>query len=176
MNWVMAISILVSAFAAGMIWFLRRMGAAQTRLPVTAYWIEELTIDRYRPMVRLLDLEDSQFLQSQPGYTPEMANRLRARRSQMFLGYLRCLDADFQRVSMAIRILMAQSGRDRPDLARLLVQQRILFAWGMASAHLRLLLYRWGYCAVDATNLVQTFDSMRRELRLLLPAVAATEA
>jgi hypothetical protein len=42
---------------------------------------------------------------------------------------------------------------------------------GMIGLQVRLLLYRWGGCGVDARNLVQIFDVMRLELRGLVPSV-----
>jgi hypothetical protein len=48
---------------------IRRFGSPQ-QLPVTAEWIDEHSIDRYRPMLRLLD-EDFQFLRKQPGSSPK---------------------------------------------------------------------------------------------------------
>jgi hypothetical protein len=45
-----------------------------------------------------------------------------------------------------------------------------MFALGMQSVQIRLLLFRWGICGVDVTDLVKTFDSMRVELRSLVPA------
>jgi hypothetical protein len=121
-------------------------------------------------MMRLLDTADLDFLRCQPGFTPRLASQLRAQRCQIFRGYLRCLNADFQRVCMAIKLLILQSRSDRPDLSFLLMRQQVIFATGMASVHIRLVLYRWGFCGVDVTGLVRMFDSMRLELTGLMPA------
>jgi hypothetical protein len=118
----------------------------------------------------LLDGGDLEFLRSQPGFTPRMATKLRVQRCQIFSGYLRCLNGDFQRVCAAIKILMLQSRQDRPDLAGLLVQQQVRFACGMGLVYARLFLYRYGLSGVDVTSLVKNFDQMRLELRSLVPA------
>ena len=149
---------------------LRKVAVSGARLPLTAEWIDELSIERYRPMIRLLDGEDLEFLRSQPGFTPKMATKLRIQRCQIFREYLSCLNADFARVSAAIKGLMLQSRNDRPDLAAALVCHQATFMWGMAMVQCRLVLYRWGLCGVDVTNLVQIFDTMRLELRTLVPA------
>ena len=141
-------------------------------LPVTAEWINELNTEQYKPMMRLLDSADIEFLRSQPGYTREMETKLRHQRCQVFRGYLRCLNADFQRVCMALKILMAQSEQDRPDLAGVLMHQQLLFATGMISVQCRLVLYRWGVGQVDVTGMVRTFDRMRMELCTLVPAAS----
>src|ERR1035441_10756492 len=89
---------------------------------------------------------------------------------QIFRGYLRCLDMDFQRVCMALKLVLLHSEQDRPDLSALLVHHRIMFATGLLGARFRLFLYRWGICTVDVTSLLRIFDVMRIELRTLVPA------
>lgn len=150
---------------------LRRMGRAGGTLPVTAEWIGELSTDRYRPMMRLLDPADIEFLRSQPGFTPAMATRLRVQRCEIFLGYLRCLSADFKRVCAAVKILMLQSRRDRPDLAFVLLKNQAIFAWGICVIHVRVFLYRRGFCGVSVGQLIRSFETMRRELSTLIPAI-----
>jgi hypothetical protein len=170
MEYVLAISIVTFlALAVALFLLVRKMAFNGGCLPLTAEWIDELSVERYRPMMRLLDGGDMDFLRSQPGFTPRMASKLRVQRCQIFRGYLRCLNGDFQRVCAAIKILMLQSQQDRPDLAGLLVQQQIRFTCGMGLVHFRLFLYRWGLCGVDVTSLVKNFDLMRLELRSLVP-------
>jgi hypothetical protein len=171
MEYVLAISIVTFLALAGALFLLvRKVAFNGSSLPLTAEWIDELSVERYRPMMRLLDGGDMEFLRSQPGFTPRMATKLRLQRCQIFRGYLRCLNGDFQRVCAAIKILMLQSRQDRPDLAGLLVQQQISFACGMGLVQFRLFLYRWGLSGVDVTGLVRNFDLMRLELRRLVPA------
>jgi hypothetical protein len=105
-----------------------------------------------------------------------MVAKLRTERCQVFRGYLRCLNADFQRVCVALKLLMLHSRFDRPDLASVLVRQQVMFEIGMVLVGLRLFLYRWGLCGVDVTSLVQIFDTTRLELRRLVPATAAMGA
>lgn len=155
---------------------IRKVAVSGGRLPVTAEWIDELSIERYRPMMRLLDRGDLDFLRSQPGFTPRMATKLRIQRCQIFRGYLRCLSADFGRVCAAIKVLMLQSRSDRPDLAAALVRYQFTFACGIWMVRLRLFLYRWGSCTVDVSSLVRMFDIMRLELRTLVPAAIPMSA
>jgi hypothetical protein len=155
---------------------IRKVAASGGTLPVTAEWIDELSIERYQPMIRLLDGEDLEFLRAQPGFTSEMATKLRMQRCQIFREYLRCLNADFTRVCAALKILLLQSRHDRPDLAAALVRHQATFLWGMRVARFRLFLYRWGLCAVDVKRLVEVFDTMRLELRSLLPVAQGLNA
>jgi hypothetical protein len=168
---VIAISIVtVSALALALVMVIRSLGSTGQCLPVTAEWIDELSIERYKPMMRLFDPADFEALRSQPGYSPRMAAKLRAERCVIFRGHLRSLNMDFRRVCMALKIVMVQSQQDRPDLAAVLVHHQIMFACGMIMISARIFLFRWGNCTVDVTSMVQIFDVMRLELRSLVPS------
>lgn len=169
---ILAVAVLIAA----LLLVVRRAGFAGGDLPVDANWIDELSVERYRPMMRLLDERDIEFLRSQPGFTPRMADKFRAQRSRLFRGYLRHLSADFSRVCTAVKLLMQQSKHDRPDLAAILVRQQAQFALGMVTVEARVFLYRWGLCTVDVRALVKTFDVMRLELRSMVPATMASAA
>jgi hypothetical protein len=149
---------------------LTRYSALPERLPVTAEWIDELSIDRYRPMLRLLNQEDVDFLCTQPGFTAQMATKFRIQRCQLFRGYLRCLDSDFKRICMALKVLLVQAKHDRPDLASVLMRYQMTFAYGMMTVQFQLACYPHGVGNVDVTGLVKVFDGMRLELRTLVPA------
>lgn len=171
MDPVIAISILVGAsLLMTAVLLIRKLAVPGGSLPVTAEWIDELSVERYRPMMRLLDGGDLEFLRSQPGYTPRLVTNLRIQRCAIFRGYLRCLSTDFGRVCSAIKLVMLQSRHDRPDLAGALMRHQALFMAGVLSVHFRLFLYRWGLCGVDVSSLVKIFDMMRLELRTLVPA------
>ncbi|MBZ5620390.1 MAG: hypothetical protein LAQ69_16945 [Acidobacteriia bacterium] len=170
MELIIVISVLAClALALALPLLIRKVAVSGGSLPVTAEWIDELSIEFYQPMIRLLDGEDLKFLRSQPGFTPEMAAKLRIQRCRIFRGYLRCLNADFGRICAAMKVLMVQSRDDRPDLAAALVRQQARFMSGMLMVQFRLFLYRWGVGAVDVSALVTVFDLMRLELRTLVP-------
>jgi hypothetical protein len=174
---MLAIVVLVfGALGIALFVLVRNLGSPGYRLPVTAEWIDELSVQRYLPMLRLLESGDIEFIRSQPGYSRRLESRLRSHRCQIFRGYLRCLNLDFRRICMALKLLMAQSQQDRPDLASVLVHHQILFASGMLAVRVRLFLYRWGLCTVDVSSLVQIFEVMRVELCKLMPAPVAAHA
>ena len=173
---IVLLVLMVLALAAAVVILARKLASTDTSLPLTAEWIDELSIERYRPMMHLLDGGDAEFLRSQPGFTPGMAAKLRIERCQVFRGYLRCLRTDFQRVCAALKLLMLHSRDDRPDLAGVLVHQQLMFECGLVLVGFRLFLYRFGLCGVDVTDLVKIFDLMRLELRRLVPATAAVGA
>lgn len=161
------------ALLAVLFLLVRKVVSAGSELPLDSQWIAELSVERYRPMLRLLDERDLEFLRSQPGFSPKMETKLRAQRAQIFRDYLRGLEADFRRVCTAIKVLMLQSQLDRPDLASVLVRHQASFALGVAVVNVRLILYRWGWGGVDVSELVKRFDLMRLELRSLLPSSMA---
>jgi hypothetical protein len=151
---------------------VRMLSSTDRSLPVTAEWIDDLSTDRYRPMMRLLDPREIEFLRSQAGFTSKMESRVRAQRCQIYRGYLQCLNMDFQRVCTALKLVLVQSEQDRPDLTSILLHNQILFATGLLAVHFRLILYGWGICTVDADGLMRIFDGMAFELRHRVPAAA----
>jgi hypothetical protein len=168
---VITVSIVVTLALFGALFaMVRKVVSAGVELPLDAQWITELSVERYRPMLHLLDGRDLEHLRTQPGYSPRMEAKLRAQRCQIFRGYLRGLESDFRRVCTAVRVLMLQSQLDRPDLASVLIHQQTSFALGMAVVNVRLIFYRWGLSGVDVSDLVKRFDAMRLELRSLAPS------
>ena len=118
--------IILVALVLGIGALVRMLSSTDRSLPVTAEWIDDLSTDRYRPMRRLLDSRDIEFVRSQAGFTPRMESRMRAQRCQIYRGYLRCLNMDFQRVCTALKLVLVQSEQDRPDLSSVLLHNQIL--------------------------------------------------
>ena len=168
MELIIPVAVLASLGAAAA--FVYRRLSAPTTLPVTAGWIDELSVDRYLPMKRLLALEDLRFLRAQRGFNRAMATEFRVQRCRIFRSYLACLQADYRRVCMALKIIMVQSRYDRPDLATLLIRSHRAFTLGILIVYGRLLLYRWGLGSVEVGELLRLFDVARLELRSLVPA------
>ena len=158
------------------VFLVRRLGSDHQLLPVTTDWLNELSTDRYRPMLRLLDTSEFEFLRTQEGFTRELEERLRRQRVQAFRGYLRLLEADFDRISAALRVILAQSANDRPELATLVLQRRLSFAFGLIEVHCRLALFGLGWSSVDVSGLIQLFDGMCLDLHKLVPVSSPTSA
>jgi hypothetical protein len=123
-------------------------------LPVTEEWLADLSSDRYRPMFRLLDEADWQFLRAQRGYRPEMGKSLRRQRVQLFRAYLRTLEADYHRLCGAFNGVLSAK----------LAQRQAAFTWRMMLIRVRLFLYEKGLSHVDASRLVNLFGEIRLEL------------
>jgi len=63
------------------LFLVRRLGGNRQILPVTTDWLNELSVERYRPMLRLLESADFEYVRSQKGYTAAMGRRLRQERA-----------------------------------------------------------------------------------------------
>ena len=173
---ITVVTAMILLLCVAVLLLIRRLGSDNHVLPVTTEWLNELSTHRYRPMLRLLEETDFQFLRSQNGFTPEMGRRLRRQRVRAFRGYLRMIEADFDRVSAALRLILAYSEDDRPELASLLLQRRLRFIFALTGIHCRLVLFRMGPSGVDVSSMIQLFDGMRLELRALVPATSPAVA
>ena len=161
MSFLIVISILACiGTGVGLVIAIRILAFPSVTLPETTDWIDELSIERYRPMLRLLDDEELRFLRSHPGFTPEIVAQFRRQRCQIFRGCLRSLSIDFGRICMALKLLMLQASTDRPDLASALIRGRVAFAWGMVVVHAQLALYSCEIGSVDVTELVKAVQDL----------------
>ena len=143
-------------------------------LPPTTDWIDEFSVERYRPMLRLLNDTDLQFLCSHSSVTPKLVAHFRRERCRILRGYLRSLTTDFTRILAALKLVMTQATSDRPDLAALLIRSQATFAVCMLLARLQLLHYGFGIGTVNVGALMKVFEEMRLELRTLIPRTAGS--
>ena len=129
-----------------------------------------LSPGKYRPMERLLQPDDFQFLAAQRGYSPQLGRRFRTERRRVFRAYLRSLKRDFDTVSLTFRTLILHSAEDRGDLAAALIRQRLLFAFAMLAVEGRLLLHAAGVdrVTIDVSGVVESLETMQAQMRALL--------
>jgi hypothetical protein len=120
---------------------------------------------RLAPMQRLLASEDFEYLKSQPGYKPEIASQLRARRVTVFKKYLGSMSTEFNQLHRTLRVLTLHAPSDRSEITKLLLEQRILFSVRMMQVDVRLTFYAFGMKPVDVSGLVQSIDAMRQQVR-----------
>ncbi len=128
-----------------------------------------LAADRYRPMLRLLSDEDLAFVAADG----KLHRTLRTRRRELFRGYLRCLTRDYARLLAGVRQAMVNSGMDRPDLARALAKNRLLFAIAICKVEFRLALHATGVGKVDISGLVGAVEALRGQVTVLSAATQA---
>jgi len=125
--------------------------------------------DRYRPMLRLLSDADLDFVSA----NPVLRGKIRARRREMFRGYLRCLTRDYACLLSGLRRMMVESGADRPDLAKALAKNRLMFAFALFRIEFHLQLHVLGVGKVDVSGLVEALDALRGAVSVLTPATGA---
>jgi hypothetical protein len=168
----MGLAIAVWAVCVGVVLFLVRLthSASQQLLPVNTDWIDEFSIQRYAPLLRVLGQDDLHFLLAHPGCSKKMAKRFRIQRCQIFRAYLRQLDSDFKRLCMALKTVMVQSKQDRLDLASALLRNQGTFAARKMMLQFQAVLYRFGVGTVDVRCLLNLSEKTRLELRELVPA------
>jgi hypothetical protein len=135
----MPLLLIVAGIAAFQVWAHMRTLDVQDQSAAPL-----VDVDRYRPMLRLLSDEDAERIAD-----PTLRRKLRAQRCNLFRGYLRHLTEDYGKLLAGVRLLMTQSGIDRPDLAKVLVRNRVLFAVALCQIEFRLRLYALGIGKAD---------------------------
>jgi hypothetical protein len=128
----------------------------------------ELNMERYRPMARLFDDRDLQFLASRPGYRKELGARLRRSRRRVFRMYLAELSADFHGLHAAARRIVADAPEQHADMVGMLVRQEITFWRVLFGIEVRLALDWAGLGSADARGLLEMVEKLHG-------AVAATQ-
>jgi hypothetical protein len=125
--------------------------------------------ERYRPMLRILSEEDLRFASG----NRILVKKIRARRREIFRGYLRCLTKDYARLLSGLRRTMVQSGVDRPDLAGAIARNRFRFALALCRIELHLQLHALGIGKVDVSGLVEALDALRGVVNVMTPIPGA---
>src|SRR5579859_2306032 len=87
-------ALVVIAPSAAVIVVFWSLGSGRIPLPATTTWIDEFSVERYRPMLRLLDGTDLRFVCSHSSVTPKLVAHFRRERCRILRGYLRSLTTD----------------------------------------------------------------------------------
>lgn len=155
-----------------LVFAIRRLTSQSPLKHTDANWLDYLSVERYRPMMLLLEPQELQRLAAQPGITPGMAAGIRRRRIELFRRYLRSLAGDFGQVCGAVKLLMLCSENDRPELAAILLRSQLHFACALMGIRVRLVLFQYGIGAPDVAGLLKLFGGIRLELGALVPVPA----
>jgi len=151
---------------------MRKVLSPASAGPMDPEWLQQFTVDAYRPMLRLLDPADEDFLKAQPGYEPGLCRQLRQAHRRILRSYLRNLGRDFGRLHCAARLLLPLMPEDRPDLAVALLRQSFRFWTNMAMVRVRLELHVLGIGSLDLRGLIQPAEWMQGQVAGFLPANA----
>ena len=128
--------------------------------------------DRYRPMTRLLDQEDFDFLAAQPGFQPEIARKLRSQRRRVMRLYLRALSKDFNQLHARARRLVADAPEEHHNLVGILIRQRATFFRVRSMVEMRLALDWLLPGSVDIRPLLGALEKLQAELQMPAPTPA----
>jgi hypothetical protein len=163
-----ALLLLVSVIALFIGRALTRTGQSDAHR-IELFLSGEPITDQYRPLQKLLQKADWQFLSSQPGVTPATVRQFRAQRRKLFRHYLSNLVSDFGVLCFLIRSLMVQSAVDRPDLSAALRKVRTTFYSTVVRIHVHLVADAVGIpeVSIDATELVRALESLSAQARML---------
>jgi hypothetical protein len=130
-------------------------------------WLDEFTIERYRPIERLFDPDDLQFVKCHSGYTPSLGKKLASSRRAAARLFLTELTYDFDRMFRLGREMLVASRRDRPDLASTLVRQWAAFHFRVFVLRVRLVLAPLGLAPRRPIGLLEALARMRTVVTLL---------
>jgi hypothetical protein len=143
---------------------------------VSVDWLNNFSISRYNVMERLLSDSDLEFVKAQKGCGPKLARRLRMHRQAIFRLYLHSLSKDFRNLESALMLYMSASRVDRPDLARVVVKQRIIFTWAFLQVRFRVALYGVGVGTANPGKLIGSLSGLRLELSQMVLSRQAVAA
>jgi hypothetical protein len=99
--------------------------------------------------------------------------RVRGVRAKLLRCYLREMALDFQRTCAGLKLLMVESLIDRPDLARTVMTQQLVFLVAMLRVQVRVTLYGLGLGYLDVSPVRCALDGL---LRTFQPFAATVRA
>jgi hypothetical protein len=158
----LALLSIVTIFAALFVALFRRAPGAPD-----PGWLDEFTIERYRPLERLLDPGDMQFVKCHSGYTPSLGKKLASSRRAAARLFLTELTSDFDRMVRLGREMLVASRQDRPDLLSTLVRQWAAFHFRIFVLRVRLVLAPLGLAPRQPIGLLEALAQMRSVVQLL---------
>jgi hypothetical protein len=169
--WMLVIAMVLLLGVAGVVTYRTQLRREQAE--VSPLWLSQFSLARYWPMERLLSEVDLRFLETRPGFRPEMAREFRRQRHQAFRAYLEALETDFRRLHTAARQILAEWPEDNPQLASLLLSAQWRFEVVLLRLKWRLVLWQFGLEAPSMQPLFAVLDSLQTGAKLAIRPSAA---
>lgn len=142
-----------------------RAGAA----PVNSVDQSDVSADRYRPVVRLLDPQDLAFLEQLPGYHPSIGRRLRNERRKLMLTYLSMMKTDFDASYRLATDMLANAPQDQGSFAEILLRERSRFLLNYWRIRVSLVLRLTGETPAVARQMLASMQSVEQCLQTVSP-------
>jgi hypothetical protein len=159
-NWVIALAGIL-ALAAGVIFVLLLRKILSKRM-VT---VSSSDLEWYRPLERLLDPSDLQFIRACGGLNEKRIRKLRAERRAIFRGYLRSLVRDYRGTELALHRALVHSPQDRPELASTLLRQKVAFYRYWVAVECKLVLHACGFDNAGRVDVMENLHELMGQLR-----------
>ena len=138
-------------------------------------WLAAFSVDKYRPMLRLFNSGDREWLEMQPGYDSRCVRRLTSERATVFAEYLRAAGRDGRRLHAAAWRLAASAQDDATNLGAFIAWQVWTLEFFLVRARLRLAVARLAGGAVDPRPVFNSLDALARAVKLAARPVAAVK-
>jgi|ERR1051325_9643868 hypothetical protein len=136
--------------------------------------MREFDLRHYRPMLRLVEQEDAIFLESQPGYRPEIGRAWKRARRRVLRMYLRGLSRDFHRLHAEARRMIAGAAAEHSHLVGVLFRLKWEFWRVRTVVEFRLILHRLNIGRPDLQPLIDLLQEMQAQLQAPTTSPAAS--
>lgn len=148
---------------------VQRSKSAAEQQPWSEEWFSEFSAFRYLPMQRLLTDEDENYLlQMTAGLKVDRA-AFRAERRRLYAEYLQMIAADFQRLSVGLRLAIVHAPQDQTREVQSLLGLEWEFRKLLLQARVRLVFHWAGVQPGNTTALINAMQGLEfglREMRL----------
>lgn len=167
---VVAIAVAVCGFAifllrTSLTFFLERQETP------TIEWLRDFNFSRYDTLTQLFHPEDFEFLESQPGYTPELSARLRSERLEIANAFLVQLEHDARLLINFANQSMANAVDDTGNFSGFVLKHEIQFGITLAILRFQLRLMEKGIVRrVQFEQLLKSIRPLALQSRLAMGA------
>ena len=131
---------------------------------ITPEWLASFSVSVYHPMRVLLCEEDFSFLSRQPGFDLVLYKKFRRDRLRIFRQYMTHLIADYNRLHMAARMMLAAGSRDQSDMVARLIRLKVTFAAVVFRAELNYVLCCIGCRTLGVRALLVRLEELSAEV------------
>jgi len=167
------IAVAFSVVAAGTCaWLYSRLVSRSSVPDFDVSWWNEFRPERYRPVGRLLDAEEFEYLRSLRGADRRILSEFRRRRTRIMREYLRQMSFDFGRLQVLGQMMLV-SGLGNEELRDELFRQKVHFSIALWRVRAQTLAFRAGVGCVDASRLVGAMDQLALAVRAQSPLASA---